>query len=170
MFTGLIEEIGTVVQAGAEGGSHLLCVAAPGVLEDLKPGDSIAVDGACLSVIALGAGSFTVGLSPETLRRTALGELRAAAGTCCSNSALGELRQGARVQLERSLLPGTRLGGHYLQGHVDGTATILEARAEGDALWMKFRAPREFMPYLAPKGYVAIDGASLDSAKGPAQG
>ena len=154
MFTGLIEEIGTVVQAGAEGGSHLLCVAAPGVLEDLKPGDSIAVDGACLSVIALGAGSFTVGLSPETLRRTAL----------------GELRQGARVQLERSLLPGTRLGGHYLQGHVDGTATILEARAEGDALWMKFRAPREFMPYLAPKGYVAIDGASLDSAKGPAQG
>jgi 3,4-dihydroxy 2-butanone 4-phosphate synthase/3,4-dihydroxy 2-butanone 4-phosphate synthase/GTP cyclohydrolase II len=145
MFTGLIEEIGTVVAAEAASGGQTLTVAARRVLEDLKPGDSIAVDGACLTVTTLGAGSFTAGLSPETLRRTAL----------------GELRQGACVQLERALLPGSRLGGHYVQGHIDGTATILETRAEGEALWMKFRAPRELMPYLAPKGYVAIDGASL---------
>ncbi len=145
MFTGLIEEIGTVVRAGALDGGHVLTVAARKVLEGQKPGDSIAVDGACLTVVARDTGSFTAGLSPETLARTALGELRA----------------GSRVQLERALLPTSRLGGHYVQGHVDGTGTILESRAVGDGLWMKFRAPRELLRYVAPKGYIAIDGASL---------
>ena len=145
MFTGLVEEIGTVVRAGAAGGGHALTVAARAVLEDIGPGDSIAVDGACLTVVARDAGSFTVGLSAETLSRTAL----------------GELAEGSPVQLERALLPGSRLGGHYVQGHVDGTGTILEFRADGDALWVKVRAPLALMRHVAPKGYIAIDGASL---------
>jgi riboflavin synthase alpha subunit len=145
MFTGLIEEIGTVVRAGAVGEGRVLTVAARAVLEDIRPGDSIAVDGACLTVVARDGGTFTVGLSPETLSRTAL----------------GELAEGSPVQLERALLPGSRLGGHYVQGHVDGTGTILELRPDGDALWMKVGAPRAHMRHVAPKGYIAIDGASL---------
>jgi riboflavin synthase alpha subunit len=145
MFTGLIEEIGTVVRAGASQGGHALTLAARLVLDDMKPGDSIAVDGACLTVVACDSETFTVGLSPETLARTALGELGA----------------GSRVQLERALLPNARLGGHYVQGHVDGTGTIVEFRADGDALWMKVQAPRALMRQVVPKGYIAIDGASL---------
>lgn len=145
MFTGLIEEIGTVVSANAADAGHALTVAARTVVADLKPGDSIAVDGTCLTVVACDAGTFAVGLSPETLARTAL----------------GGLREGSRLQLERALRADARLGGHYVQGHVDGTGTILEFRADGDALWLKVQAPRALMRYVAPKGYVAIDGASL---------
>jgi len=145
MFTGLIEEIGTVVRAGAAGEGRALCIAARDVLEDMKCGDSIAVDGACLTVVARDAGTFTVGLSPETLARTVL----------------GELVDGSPVQLERALLPGSRLGGHYVQGHVDGTGTILEFRADGDARWMKVRTPRALMRHVVPKGCISINGASL---------
>lgn len=145
MFTGLIEEIGTVVRAGAAGEGRTLTVAARTVLGDLKPGDSIAVDGACLTVIARDGGTFTVGLSQETLSRTSLGELAA----------------GSPVQLERTLLPTSRLGGHYVQGHVDGTGAILEFRPDGDALWMKVRAPHGLMRHIVSKGYISIDGASL---------
>lgn len=145
MFTGLIEEIGTVARTTTAAGRCSLTVAARTVVADMRPGDSIAVDGACLTVVSLDGGMFTVGLSPETLSRTAL----------------GALREGSRVQLERALPANARLGGHYVQGHVDGTGTILEFRADGDALWMKVQAPRTLMRYVAPKGYVAIDGASL---------
>lgn len=141
MFTGIVEEVGTVVAASATG----LTVSARTVLEDLRLGDSIAVDGTCLTVTRLGGGEFTVGLQPETLRRTTL----------------GAARPGRRVNLERALLANGRLGGHFVQGHVDGTATLLETRSEGNALILRFRAPAEVARYVVEKGFIAVDGISL---------
>jgi riboflavin synthase len=145
MFTGLIEEIGTVVKAGPQGEGCTLVVEAKTVLDGVKLGDSIAVDGVCLTVTAFDATTFSVGLAPETLARTGL----------------DELAHGSRVQLERALLPTSRLGGHYVQGHVDSTGVIKAIRADRDALWLTIEAPSALMRYVAPKGYIAIDGASL---------
>ena len=145
MFTGLVEEIGTVAAAGRVGDGHRLMIGARTVLEGLKLGDSLAVNGVCLTVTAFDTASFTVGLAPETLAKTDLGGLRA----------------GAPVNLERAVLPTTRLGGHYVQGHVDGTGTIRSLRPDRDALWLAVEAPAGLMRYIVPKGYVAIDGASL---------
>ena len=97
------------------------------------------------SVTALDAGGFVTGLAPETRRRTAL-------------DALGD---GDRVNLERSVTPSTRMGGHFVQGHVDGTGTIEAFREDADALWVTIAAPPELMRYIVPKGYVALDGTSL---------
>ncbi|HLH21502.1 MAG TPA: riboflavin synthase [Chloroflexota bacterium] len=145
MFTGIVEETGTVRALDERDGSIALQVEARTVCDDLRLGDSIAVNGVCLTVTAHDANSFTVGLAPETLRRTDL----------------GDLRPGARVNLERALAAGGRMGGHYVQGHVDGTGEIVSVRPEGDSLWMTFRAPAELLPYLVVKGFVAIDGISL---------
>ncbi len=145
MFTGLIEEIGDVRHAGRDGDGYTISIAADAALDGLKVGDSMAVDGACLTVTGSDAASFTVGLAPETLSRTNL----------------GELRSGDAVQLERALLPTTRLGGHYVQGHVDGTGTIRNIRPDKDALWLTIAAPKSLMQYIVAKGYIAIDGASL---------
>jgi len=145
MFTGLVEELGRITFAGPRNGGFAMEIAARTALDGAAIGDSIAVDGVCLTVTDIGAGMFTVGLAPETLRRTALGDRRA----------------GDRVALERAATPMTRLGGHYVQGHVDATGVVREKRAEGDALWFAVTAPQELMRYIAVKGYVAIDGASL---------
>jgi len=145
VFTGIVEETGTVRALDERDGSIALQVEARTVCDDLRLGDSIAVNGVCLTVTAHDANSFTVGLAPETLRRTDL----------------GDLRPGARVNLERALAAGGRMGGHYVQGHVDGTGEIVSVRPEGDSLWMTFRAPAELLPYLVVKGFVAIDGISL---------
>jgi riboflavin synthase len=144
MFTGIVEEVGRVrtLRAGAE---PSLAVEASTVLEGTRLGDSIAVNGACLTVTALGNNSFTVGLMPETLRRTNLGALRAGDG----------------VNLERALTLGGRLGGHFVQGHVDGTGRLAEVRPEGQALVLRFSAPADVMRYIVPKGFVAVDGISL---------
>ncbi|MEQ8936173.1 MAG: riboflavin synthase, partial [Amphiplicatus sp.] len=115
------------------------------VLEGAALGDSISVNGVCLTVTAFDAASFTVGLAPETLAKTGL----------------GALTPGARVNLERAALPTTRLGGHYVQGHVDATGVIKSFRPDEDALWLTVEAPRELMRYIVPKGFIAIDGASL---------
>lgn len=145
MFTGLVEEIGEVTAAGRSDGGYRLVIAARTVLDGAALGDSIAVNGVCLTVTALDARTFTVGLAPETLAKTDLGALTA----------------GDAVNLERALLPTTRLGGHYVQGHVDATGTIRSFRPDGDALWLTIEAPRALMRYIVPKGYIAIDGASL---------
>jgi len=141
MFTGIIEEIGAVSRrSGAE-----LAILAETVLEDLELGDSVAVDGACLTVAALTDGGFVAQVSPETFSRTTL----------------GRLRPGHAVNLERALKAGGRFGGHFVQGHVDGVGKIEGVTDQGDfALW-RFRAPSEVARYLVPKGSVTIDGISL---------
>mmetsp|Transcript_26169 Transcript_26169/g.42892 ORF Transcript_26169/g.42892 Transcript_26169/m.42892 type:complete len:203 (+) Transcript_26169:193-801(+) len=147
MFTGIIEELGVVksLQQEASGG-WIMVIEAKEVLKDVHLGDSIAVNGTCLTVTHFIRGSeFTVGLAPETLRRTSL----------------GEVEFGSRVNLERSLAAGGRYGGHFVQGHVDGTGIIECFRPEGDSLWVTIKAGPEIMKYIVPKGYIAIDGTSL---------
>jgi riboflavin synthase len=145
LFTGIVEETGTIRALEERYASVSLRVEAHTVCEDLRLGDSVAVNGVCLTVTAYDAAGFTVGLAPETLRRTDLGDLRA----------------GDRVNLERAVAAGGRMGGHYVQGHVDGTGEIVSVRPEGDSLWMTFRASADLLPYLVVKGFVAIDGISL---------
>ncbi|MEM9232704.1 MAG: riboflavin synthase [Pseudomonadota bacterium] len=145
MFTGLVEEMGSVVTIGPDGDGFTIEIAAGTVLSDVKFGDSILVEGVCLSVTEFTDTSFKVGLAPETLNRTALGRLAA----------------GDRVNLERSLLPTTRLGGHYVQGHVDGTGTVKEMRPDADALWVTIGTSPELMRFIVRKGYISVDGTSL---------
>ena len=144
MFTGIIEELGTVVTAGAR-----LTIGCKTVLSDVSMGASIAVNGVCLTAAALAPDWFAADLAPETLRR----------------SNLGDLRTGSRVNLERPLSPGGRLNGHIVQGHVDGTGEFLGLEALGDDnWWLRIRIPDELDPYLVFKGSIAIDGISLTIA------
>ncbi len=145
MFTGIVEEIGVVESLAQAAGGYHLRVRARKVVEDLKLGDSVAVNGACLTVTRFDSSGFTVGLSPETLRRTNL----------------GELEPGGKVNLERALRLADRLGGHYVQGHVDAVGTVAEQRREGDALLMRVALPRELSRYVVEKGFIAVDGISL---------
>ena len=145
MFTGLVEEMGTVRSIARGEDSFTLEVGADVVLRDATLGCSIAVNGVCLSVTEFGEDWFRVGLAPETLRRTDLGDL---AG-------------GMRVNLERSVLPTTRMGGHYVQGHVDGTGRIVSFERDADALWVRIETDPPMMRYVVEKGYVAVDGTSL---------
>jgi riboflavin synthase len=141
MFTGIVEEVGTVRSAGA----GRLAVAARKVLEDTKPGDSVAVNGVCLTIVELVSDSFSVDVMPETLRRTNLGSLKA----------------GDRVNLERPLAVGGRFGGHFVQGHVDGTGKVVSVKPERDAIRLMLEAPSEVMRYIVEKGFIAVDGVSL---------
>jgi len=141
MFTGIVQEVGKV--ASAQAGS--LVIAASEVLRGMKLGDSIAVNGACLTVTDFGTTSFAVDVMPETLKRTNLGRLKA----------------GDRVNLERPVALGGELGGHLVQGHVDGTGSVAAAVWEGEALLLKFEAPAEIMRFTVPKGFIAVDGVSL---------
>jgi len=141
MFTGIVEEVGivTAVQPGR------LTISATEVVKGTKLGDSIAVNGACLTVANIGDNSFSVDIMLETLRRTNLGALL--------------LGQG--VNLERTLAADGRFGGHFVQGHVDGTGKIISMVPEGEALLMEVAAPPDIMRYLVEKGYIAVDGISL---------
>ncbi|MBE0415607.1 MAG: riboflavin synthase [Dehalococcoidia bacterium] len=141
MFTGIIEEIGTVraVRPGK------LAISAKKVIEDTKKGDSIAINGACLTVTELSDDSFSVDVMPETLRRTNL----------------GALRPGDGVNLERPLAVGGRFGGHFVQGHIDGMGRVLSATREGEALLVRYEPPPEIMRYVVEKGFIAVDGVSL---------
>jgi riboflavin synthase len=145
MFTGLVEEMGSVRDLITLGDETRLSIAAKTAREGLALGDSVAVDGTCLTVIELDPDGFWVGLSPETLLRTNFDERMA----------------GHSVNLERSLLVGGRLGGHYVQGHVDGVGRIVEKRPDGDSLRVWFTAPDDLMPYIVTKGYICLDGVSL---------
>jgi riboflavin synthase len=141
MFTGLIEEVGAVAhRSGAD-----LTILAEVVLEDLQEGDSIAIDGACLTAVNVQEDRFVVQMSPETMER----------------STLGSLRPGDAVNLERAMAMGDRFGGHFVQGHVDGVGRIEDVRQQGEFSLWRFRAPDEASRYLIPKGSVAVDGISL---------
>jgi riboflavin synthase len=117
------------------------------LLAGTQLGDSVAVDGTCLTVAAIdpAASTLTFGVAPETLRRTSL----------------GRRAPGDGVNLERALTPSSRMGGHFVQGHVDGTGEIAAFRPDGDSLWVTVRAPPEILRLLVPKGFVAVDGTSL---------
>jgi len=145
VFTGIVEEVGVV--ARLEG--PRLSVRAGRVAEGLKLGDSIAVNGACLTVVACGEGEFGVDLSPETLRRTSF----------------GNLATGQGVNLERPLAVSDRLGGHIVQGHVDATGRITSSRPEVDCVILRVSSPKRLMPYIVDKGFVAVDGISLTVVK-----
>ena len=141
MFTGIVEEIGTVVEVTPGG----LTIGASRVLEGLGLGDSVSVNGACLTATELGPGSFSVDVVPETLRRTNL----------------GSLSEGSAVNLERGVRAGGRLDGHIVQGHVDGAGRIESIREDGDAAMVSIEAAPSIMRYIVEKGFVALDGVSL---------
>ena len=141
MFTGIVEEVGTI---GEVSPGHLT-VGATTVMDDLKIGDSICVNGACLTVTEIDTETFSVDVVPETLRRTNLGQL--------------SLRDP--VNLERSMRADGRFGGHIVQGHVDGTGTVQDISPDGDASLVRFTAPPAIMKYVVEKGFVAVDGTSL---------
>ena len=145
MFTGIVEEVGVVARLR----DHRLTVQAHKVLGDMKLGDSIAVNGACLTVVAMNEDSFSVDLSPETLRRTSF----------------TGLAEGNVVNLERPLLVTDRLGGHIVQGHIDGTGRITSCTPEEDCVILRVRSPKKLMPYIVEKGFIAVDGISLTVVK-----
>eukprot|EP00455_Lapot_gusevi_P055628 TRINITY_DN9065_c0_g1_i1.p1 TRINITY_DN9065_c0_g1~~TRINITY_DN9065_c0_g1_i1.p1 ORF type:complete len:240 (+),score=72.10 TRINITY_DN9065_c0_g1_i1:88-807(+) len=161
MFTGIVEEMGRVISLTGANNTQwsnnpddnkdvapdgwVMVVEASVVLQGVNLGDSIAVNGVCLTVTSFTENSFTVGLSPETLR--------------CTN--LGDLQAGQPVNLERSLTPHSRMGGHFVQGHVDGTGVISNFRPDGDSLFVTITAAPKLVKYVVRKGYIAVDGTSL---------
>ncbi|CAG5146468.1 uncharacterized protein ALTATR162_LOCUS1883 [Alternaria atra] len=157
MFTGLVETIGTVAAlekldqtASGGGGTSLTISGCEEILGDAHLGDSISVNGTCLTVTEFTKSSFKIGCAPETLRRTNL----------------GSLKEGSKVNLERAVSANTRMGGHFVQGHVDTIATIESVTPDGNALTFRFK-PRDtsVLRYIVEKGYVTIDGASLTVTK-----
>ena len=149
MFTGIVEELGQVValehSAALEARSARLSVRGPVVVEGTRTGDSISVNGCCLTVSELSDGVFVADVMDETLQRTGL----------------GALAPGSRVNLERALRPGDRMGGHIVQGHVDATGTLLARHHEERWDVLEISVPDELMGYVAVKGSIAIDGISL---------
>jgi riboflavin synthase len=141
MFTGIVEEIGIV--RGISSGR--LTIEAKKVLEDTKPGGSMAINGACLTVTSIGKDNFSIDVMPETIRRTNLGRLH-----------YGEL-----VNLERAMLAEGRFGGHFVQGHVDDVGKVLSLQPEEEAVIARISAPAHLMPYMVNKGFIAVDGVSL---------
>lgn len=145
MFTGIVEEVGRVAELARRGEIAWLEIAAENVVDGLRVGDSIAVNGACLTAVAVRSGGFALELVPETLRRTNL----------------GALEPGSAVNLERALMPTSRMGGHFVQGHIDATGDVVALKPQGESTLVRFRAPAELLRYVVPKGFIAIDGASL---------
>ena len=147
MFTGIIEEIGTVRSIRGGGSGVVLDIEASRVLEGTATGDSIAVNGVCLTVTP-GSGHFTADAMPETLRRTSL----------------GSLRPGSKVNLERAMACGGRFGGHLVSGHVDACGRVADLVRDGIALVMRVSVPSDVLRYVARKGSVTLDGVSLTVA------
>ncbi|GIP15192.1 riboflavin synthase subunit alpha [Paenibacillus montaniterrae] len=146
MFTGLIEEIGHISHVTSKGEAMLLTVQASKVLEEVKLGDSISVNGVCLTVTSFNSSSFTADVMPETYRR----------------SSLSSLKKGGAVNLERAMQIGSRFGGHIVQGHVDGLATIKSSYEDSNAVVYTLQLhDREQLRYIIPKGSITIDGISL---------
>ena len=145
MFTGLIEEIGVLCRVSGSADGAGLLISARKVLSDLKTGDSIAVSGPCLTVTAVGRDGFTAWVMPETLKKTNLYNMSA----------------GQKVNLERAMSLGDRLGGHLVSGHIDAVINLTGSQPQGGAILLSFRAPENLLRYIVPKGSVALDGVSL---------
>lgn len=148
MFTGIIEETGTVKKINLTGKSGSLEIGAKKVLEGTKIGDSIAVNGVCLTVTKLSPSTFTADIMAETVRR----------------SSLGSLSSGSSVNLERAMAADGRFGGHIVSGHIDGTGKIVNLKKEENAVWVHISADKEILALIVEKGSVAIDGISLTVA------
>ena len=150
MFTGIIEELGTVLALLEQSTGARLVVGCKAMLQDATEGASIAVNGACLTAVELRPDRFAADLAPETLARTNL----------------GQLRSGSRVNLERPLRANARLDGHFVLGHVDGTAELIALDALGDDnWWLRIRVPQDLQRYIVEKGSLAVDGISLTVAE-----
>jgi riboflavin synthase len=147
MFTGLVEAIGELVERQATSGGFRLRVASP-LAGELSPGDSVAVNGVCLTVILAEAGEFHADVGPETIRVTTL----------------GTIARGSHLNLERPLRADSRLGGHFVQGHVDAIGHIEDLRDAADFHWLTIGFPSQLAPFLVPKGSIAVDGISLTVA------
>ena len=149
MFTGIVEEVGSIKSVVSGHTSGELAVNAHTVLENTKIGDSIAVNGVCLTVTKLNSSGFTADVMPETLRR----------------SNLGQLHIGDSVNLERAMAADGRFGGHIVSGHIDGLGTIDEMKRESNAVWVRISAASEVLRLIVEKGSIAIDGISLTVAE-----
>ncbi len=145
MFSGIVEEVGRVAHIETRDGLYVFQIRADTVLKGTHVGDSLAVNGVCLTVTSLSPTTFTVEVVPETLRRTNLRYLKV----------------GHSVNLERSLAVGGRIGGHFVQGHVDDVGVVQAQHPDGESVVMRFTAPEHVMRYVVPKGFIAIDGVSL---------
>ena len=148
MFTGIVEEIGTIRAIRRGDHSSVLSIGARTVLSDLKIGDSVAVNGVCLTATSRDSGGFTADVMHETLNR----------------SSLGALVPGSRVNLERAMAADGRFGGHIVSGHIDGTGSVLSQRREDNAVWVTIKTPAPLLRYIIEKGSIDIDGVSLTVA------
>lgn len=149
MFTGIIEDVGTVTAVQKSGNSARLTIQAAAILDDVQLGDSIAVNGVCLTVTAMNAATFSADVMHETLAR----------------SSLGQLHGGSQVNLERAMAANGRFGGHMVSGHIDGTGVISGIRRDENAVWYTVRTDAAILRYIIEKGSVAMDGISLTVAR-----
>lgn len=149
MFTGIIEEVGKILQIERGSKSSILHIEGNLIFEDLKIGHSVAVNGVCLTVTTLRTHSFTADVMSETLSR----------------SSLGTLQKNSPVNLERAMAVGGRFGGHIVSGHIDGTGVIESIKRDDNAIWYTIKAPEKIMRYIVEKGSIAIDGISLTVAR-----
>ncbi|MGN0659295.1 MAG: riboflavin synthase [Emergencia sp.] len=149
MFTGIIEEIGTIRKIDRGSLSAVLHIGCSRIMEDVRLGDSIAVNGVCLTVTSFDKGGFAADVMHETLRR----------------SSLGALSTGSHVNLERAMAAGGRFGGHIVSGHVDGTGTVKTLRRDDNAVWYTISCGSSLLRYIIEKGSIAIDGISLTVAE-----
>lgn len=150
MFTGIVEEVGRVLHLEHHAAGARLTVSAGGILQDAQLGASVAVNGACLTVVEIAADHFSADLAPETLKRTNV----------------GDLVPGSLVNLEQPLRANSRLDGHFVLGHVDGTAAVVSFEALGEEnWWLRIRVPADLTRYIVQKGSVAVDGISLTVAE-----
>lgn len=149
MFTGIVEEIGTIAQITRGANSAIFLIRAAKVLEGTAVGDSIAVNGVCLTVTSMGKDTFSADVMHETLNR----------------SSLASLRNGSRVNLERAMPMNGRFGGHIVSGHIDGTGRILSVKKDDNAVWYTISAQPDILRYIVEKGSIAVDGISLTVAR-----
>jgi len=149
MFTGIVEETGTIKNISLDGRSGSIRVIAERVMEKTELGDSIAVNGVCLTVTSKTDKGFTADVMAETLRR----------------SNLGQLKPGDKVNLERAMAADGRFGGHIVSGHIDGTGTVAKLEKEGNATWVYIKASEEILKFIVEKGSICLDGISLTVAK-----
>lgn len=149
MFTGIVEEIGKVVNIKKGAKSSVLTIQGKKIFQDLNIGDSVAVNGVCLTARTFSRNTFTADVMNETLNR----------------SSLGNLRNGSYVNLERAMLANGRFGGHIVSGHIDGTGSIVKIQKDDNSIWYTISASEDLMKYIVEKGSIAIDGISLTVAK-----